>query len=68
VIGTWEPERIEETEVPKAGEMEGTLVGTLVGEHLSRASPVVESAHEEEIVIGEEEGPSEVVPTIEPME
>lgn len=41
---------------------------TLAGEHLVRASPVAVSTHEEEVVVGEEEGPSEVVLTNEPME
>lgn len=65
---TSKPERGEETEVPEVWELEGTPTGTLVREHLARASLVMESAHEEEIVVGKEEGPSEEVPMIEPME
>lgn len=68
VTGTPKPRRREETENPEVGEPEKIPTGPLAGEHLTRASPVTVSSHEEEIVISEEEGPSEAVLTNEPME
>ena len=65
--GTLEPERREEIEIPEAEESGGIPTRTVAGEHLTRASPVAVSAHEEEIVIGEEEGPSEAIQTNEPV-
>jgi len=68
MIGTSKPERREETEAPKAGELERIPTNTLIGDYLARASPVVVSAHEEEVAVGEQEGTSEAVLTNEPME
>jgi len=59
--GTLEPERREETELPEVGELEGIPTSTLAREHLARASPITVSTDEEEIAIGEEEGPSKAI-------
>ena len=67
VLGTSESERREETDISEAEEPKRIPTSTVAGEHLTRASLVVASTHKEEIVIGEEEGPSEEVPTNEPM-
>ena len=67
-INTSEPERRKEVEVLEAGEPGRVLIDTSRGENLARESPVVVSVHEEEVVVGEEEGTSEVVPTNKPME
>ena len=64
---TLEPERREETEIPEVEEPIGIPTSIVVGEHLARASSVTVSAHEEEIAVGEEEGPSKAIPMNEPM-
>jgi hypothetical protein len=53
---------------PQLCGVDDTQIDKLVGEHLARTPPVVERMQQEEIDVGEEEGPSEAVPMNEPME
>ena len=68
MTGTSELEKRKEVEVLEAEEPRRIPRDRLVGEHLARAPPVTVSAQQEEIVVGEEEGPSEVVSMNKQME
>jgi hypothetical protein len=48
--------------------VDDTQIDTSIGEHLIGTPLVAVSAQQEELAVGEEEGPSEAVSTNEPME
>jgi len=64
VVGVLEQER--RREIIEAVEARGIPTYIAVREFLASTLPVVVCVHEEEIIVGEEEGPSETVPTTEP--
>jgi hypothetical protein len=74
--GTRSLRRIEEdlaippilSQKPQLCGVDDTQTDTLAGEHLAGAPPVTMSTQQEELAVGEEEGPSKVVSINEPME